>query len=934
MRVSGTLSMQKKARFFQGIWGCAGVRSARTVAEEGRWGTVPCMASLAAALMLAAGQVRAQSMDQARGPEEGGVVVPDEDGTDTEKTGKNPTTLDAVSVKATSLATKDAVASKRSSAVTVDSLDEDSIQVHTQEDSIAQKLLAAPGVSLMRDEDQPRYISARGIEPNLNSTTLDGISMASVGDEGGGERKINLQLIPNDLVGRVDLYKTFSAEQNPDSIGAGISLVSGSAFDRPRHSLHLDASANYHDLGNDGGANSQPETTSRWGNGLNGRYSTTFGSADQFGLTVSARRQEFQTSQNKLFQSSQYFYDTNGNNISGPNVAGWNGMSAPYNFAYYADNRWIKSYGGSAKLEWWPTDSPLRASVMVYSYGMEERRTENGYEFTSERSIHDQTPTSGTYDIASLNVIFQNNVWARNNRGVLTGLEWSEGDQWLALRAGYTRDRINKSSKSVRLTADPGDGQQLDYASSGVGEIYNIASIANPGILYGSTYALNSASVVQTYATAEVGDVRLDYANNTGPDARGFGVAAGAEYKRLEVDTDFTNTTNLAGGDYSGYLYEPGFVYPRSRHSLPFFDYDQFAANGGWSSLGVNRTASLYSSLASDFEYVEKVKNAYLSLHYATDGVEAVLGVRHDDVDFTAHTPAITSGMVTGLTTSKGGYDNPLPSLNVVGHLTDDINLRLSASRTVGRPIPSNIAQAEVVNCDSDGGDCTISRGNPDLKPERSTNLDVSVEKFFADGNGYASLAWFKKNIKDNIASVTSESIADNGQATTITTPQNLEDSKVQGVEFSLVSRNLELGAHRLDVMFNATHMDGEMTYAGSSGSRTIHQLSTQPRNIANLGLTWHLPWLDSSLTVTENYTGKHIFTIGANSWQDRGFRSRYTTDMNWTTRIDPRWSVSLSAANLFGEDQYQTVGDDYQTMRNHNNYGATYALHVTYDLN
>ena len=915
--------MQKHNVFFSG-------RAPGAARSADLSGQVPVKTLLGLALLLAMGQGMASETDAPL------PAVRDTDAAptaDAEAVDKRATTLDAVSVKAASQATRNAVESKRTSAVTVDSLDDNSIQVHSQEDSIAQKLLAAPGVSLMRDEDQPRYISARGIEPNLNSTTLDGISMASVGDEGGGERKINLQLIPNDLADRVDLYKTFSAEQNPDSIGAGISLVSGSAFDHPKNTLHVDASANYHDLGNDDGANSLPKTTSRWGNGLNAKYSTTFGGADQFGLTVSARRQEFQTSQNKLFQSSQYFYDTDGNYISGPNVAGWNGLTAPYNFAYYADNRWIKSYGGSAKLEWWPTDSPFRASLMVYGYGMTERRTENGYEFTSEKSIHDQTPTSGTYDIASLNVIFQNNVWARNNRGALGGLEWSEGDQWLALRAGYTRDRLNKTSKSVRLTADPGEGQQLDYASSGVGEIYNIRTIANPDILYGATYNLNSASVTQSYATAEVEDVRLDYTFNTGPDARGFGLAAGAEYKRLDVDTDYSTTTNTAGGDYSGYLYDPGWTYPKSGYSLPFFNYDRFAANGGWSSLGVNATSSLYSSLASDFEYIERVKNAYLSLHYATDRLEAVLGVRYDDVDFTAHTPAIASGVVTGLTTNNGGYDNPLPSLNIVSHLTDDINLRFSASQTVGRPIPSNIAQAEVVSCDSDGGDCSISRGNPDLKPERSTNLDISAEKYFNDGNGYMSLAWFHKKIKDNIASISSESIADNGQVTTITTPQNLEDSKVQGVEFSWVNRNLELGAQRFDVMFNATHMEGEMTYLGSTGTRVIHQLATQPRNIANLGLTWHLPWRDTQLTVTENYTGKHIFTIGANSWGDRGFRSRYTTDVNLSTRIDPRWSVSLSGSNLFGEDQYQTVGDDYQTMRNLNNYGATYALHVTYDL-
>lgn len=885
------------------------------------------MTGLAVALALATSQVSAA-------PQSAPSYEMPDTAADRPAARNEATTLDALQVTAAAAVTESAVVAKRRSAVTVDSLDKESIQVTSQENSIAQRLVAAPGVSLMRDEDQPRYVTVRGIAANLNSTTLDGITMASVGDEGGGERKINLQLIPNDIASRIDIYKTFSAEQNPDSIGAGINLVSGSAFDQPRHSLHVDASVNYHALGNDDGRNSLSQTTDRWGSGLSGTYSTTFGNADQFGLTLSAKNQDFQTSQNKLFQSSQQFFDTRGNYISGPlQDQGWNGMSAPNNFAYYADNRWIRTYGGSAKLEWMPADSPLRASVLMYNYGMEERRTENGYEFITARNVSNQTPVSGEKGIDSLNVIFENKVWARNNRGVIGGLEWEEGTQWLALRGGYTRDRINAHGRSTRLTAKP-VGQSLTYASPGVGEIYNIVGLSDPSIIDGARYDLNSASESQTYGTAEVKDVRLDQRWNVGPDARGFGIASGLEYKRLEVDSDITRVNNLAGGDFSRYLYQPGYQYPKAGYALPFFDYHAFQSDGGWSALPVDQTGSTYSSLASDFRYLETVKDAYVSLHYSTDLIEAVAGVRYDDTTFTAHTPAITAGVVTGTGRNGGGYDNLLPSLNLVAHVRDDINLRFSASKTIGRPIPSNIAQAEVVNCDGDSGDCSISRGNPDLQPQRSTNMDVSLEKYFNGGSGYVSLAVFNKDIKDNIAGITSESIDAQGRVTTINTPQNLEDSSVRGVELSFVNRGIELGGQRFDVLFNAAQMDGRMVYRSAAGTRTIHQLASQPKQIANLGVTWHMPWLNSSLTLSQNYTGKHIFTIGANSWQDRGFRSRHVTDIALKSRINERWSVGLNAANLFGEDQYQTVGDNFEYMRNLNNYGPTYALHVTYDLN
>ena len=850
------------------------------------------------------------------------------------KPANETTTLDGVSVAATTAVTDTELAKKRNASVLVDSIDRDSIQVHAQDDSVAQRLLLAPGISVTRDEDQPRYITVRGIESNLNSTTLDGLTMASVGDEGGGARSINLQLIPSDIADRIDVYKTFSAEQNPDGIGGAINLVSNSAFDFAKNTLHVDANVNHHDLENDGGHNAQPKTRSLFGDGVNAKYSTIFGSDDEFGITVSARHQEYNANQNKLFQTSQYFYNEAGANISGPNVAsGWNGLAAPYNIAYYADNRRVKTYGGSVKLEWWPANGPVKASLMAYGYGMEEQRTENGYEFDAAKSVSGQTATAGSSPLQSLNVIFGNKNWARNNRGLIGNVEWREDDSILRFTAGYTRDRVNVDQANMKLTATPNGDPTMYYGSDSKGEIFNMTSLADPSIITNSPYKVSSANQQQTTGTAGLGDVRLDFAKNIDAGAQGFGLAAGAEYKLMNVATDYTQQIYATGNTLTGGLYNPGWNYPKAMYSLPFFDLPAFLANGGWSTLPVNQASSLYSSLASDFGYKEKVKDAYLSLHYATPMVEAVLGVRYDDTTYVADTPTINNGVVSGKTKNDGSYHYPLPSLNVTTHISDDTNVRVSLSRTIGRPVPSNIAQAEVETC-GDDAECTISRGNPGLKPEKSFNMDASIEHYFNDGNAYASLAWFKKKIQSDIVSVSDESTDTLGRLVTIVTPENVDKSQVQGLELSLVSRDMAFVGQKFDVLFNATHMDGQMNYTSANGTRTLYQLLNQPRNIANLGVTWQVPALRSRLTVTENFTDRYLITIGASPWQDRGFRQRYVTDASWDTTFDDHWSASLSAANLFGKDQYETVGDHYQYMRNLNNYGRTYYLHVKYDLN
>ncbi|QWT20032.1 TonB-dependent receptor [Bacillus sp. NP157] len=851
------------------------------------------------------------------------------------KSADGATTLDAMNVAATTVVNDNELAKKKNASVLVDSIDRDSIQVHAQDDSIAQRLMLAPGISVTRDEDQPRYITVRGIESNLNSTTLDGMTMASVGDEGGGARSINLQLIPSDIADRIDVYKTFSAEQNPDGIGGAINLVSNSAFDFAKNTLHVDANVNHHDLENDGGHNAQPKTRSLFGDGVNAKYSTIFGADDEFGITVSARHQAYNANQNKLFQTSQYFYDEAGANIAGPNAAsGWNGLAAPYNIAYYADDRRVKTYGGSVKLEWWPANGPVRASLMAYGYGMEEQRTENGFEFDAAKSVSGQTATTGTTPVQSLNAIFGNKNWARNNQGLIGNVEWRGDDSFLRFTGGYSRDRVNVDQANMKLTATPNGDPSMAYASDGRGEIFNMTTLADPSIIGNSAYKVSSANTQQTQGVAGLGDARVDFAKNTDAGAQGFGIAAGAEYKRMHVATDYTQQVYANGADLTGDLYSPGnFVFPKAVYPLPFFDYPAFLAKGGWSTLPLNATSSLYNSQASDFGYSEKVKDAYLSLHYATPVVEAVLGVRYDDTTYVADTPTINNGVVAGKAKSEGSYHYPLPSLNVTTHVTDDTNVRVSLSRTIGRPVPSNIAQAQVETC-GDNAECTISMGNPQLKPEKSFNMDASIEHYFNDGKAYASLAWFKKNIQSDIVSVSSEATDEFGRLVTIVRPENVDDSSVQGMEFSLVSRDMALAGQRFDLMFNATHMDGQMSYTSATGPRTIYQLLNQPRNIANLGATWHLPWLDSRLTLTENFTDRYLITIGANPWQDRGFRQRYVTDASWDATFDDHWSASLSAANLFGKDQYETVGDHYQYMRNLNNYGRTYYLHVKYDLN
>jgi TonB-dependent receptor len=94
-----------------------------------------------------------------------------------------------------------------------------------------------------------------------------------------------------------------------------------------------------------------------------------------------------------------------------------------------------------------------------------------------------------------------------------------------------------------------------------------------------------------------------------------------------------------------------------------------------------------------------------------------------------------------------------LPSVDFNIELMDNLKFRASWGQTIGRPGWGDIQGGQVLDplVRVDGG--TGSQGNPALKPLESTNIDLSLEWYYADGS-YASVGYFNKDI-DNYVGVT-----------------------------------------------------------------------------------------------------------------------------------------------------------------------------------
>ena len=88
-----------------------------------------------------------------------------------------------------------------------------------------------PGISLLRDQGEGRYVLVRGTEARLNSTTVNGERIPS---PESGTRDIALDTIPADLLESIEVSKALTPDMDGDSIGGTVDLITARAPENMR----------------------------------------------------------------------------------------------------------------------------------------------------------------------------------------------------------------------------------------------------------------------------------------------------------------------------------------------------------------------------------------------------------------------------------------------------------------------------------------------------------------------------------------------------------------------------------------------------------------------------------------------------------------------------------------------------------------------------
>lgn len=169
-------------------------------------------------------------------------------------------------------------------------------------------------------------------------------------------------------------------------------------------------------------------------------------------------------------------------------------------------------------------------------------------------------------------------------------------------------------------------------------------------------------------------------------------------------------------------------------------------------------------------------------------------------------------------------YTDVLPAFNISLNLTDEMIVRGAFAETITRPTLNNLTTVQSVDSTNLSTE-SISAGNPNLKPTRSNNVDISLEYY--GENITASGALFYKDISDTVSnSVTTEFLGEGqswGRNFTFTRPTNNDSAEITGLELALV--------HLFESGFG---YQGNLTIVDSS-SENANGSTTDLENVSDL---------------------------------------------------------------------------------------------------
>src|SRR3954454_18268439 len=119
------------------------------------------------------------------------------------------------------------IQTKRNAEAVVDSITAEDVGKFPDK-NVAESLQRVPGVVINREFGEGERVSVRGTAPNLTRTLLDGHGLATADwfilDQLSATRSFNYLMLPSEIIGNVNVYKSPTAALEEGGVGALIDV--------------------------------------------------------------------------------------------------------------------------------------------------------------------------------------------------------------------------------------------------------------------------------------------------------------------------------------------------------------------------------------------------------------------------------------------------------------------------------------------------------------------------------------------------------------------------------------------------------------------------------------------------------------------------------------------------------------------------------------
>lgn len=183
--------------------------------------------------------------------------------------------------------------------------------------------------------------------------------------------------------------------------------------------------------------------------------------------------------------------------------------------------------------------------------------------------------------------------------------------------------------------------------------------------------------------------------------------------------------------------------------------------------------------------------------------------------------------------------------------------------------------------------------GNPDLKPELATGLDLAYEHYLGR-SGIVSVSGFVRDI-DNLIRRTLTSYDTPQGPHYVSTPSNVGHARTSGIELEAKFQLVELFDDAPAIDFRSNYSRFWSSVDGIPGPN--NRLDQQAKQTANLGLDYHLRQWPLTLGGSVNWTPATVIQTSPTQQVATGRKRAFDAHALW--KFDQRNQLRLSASNL-----------------------------------